>query len=429
VTWTVESATDERAWFKEAVDHVLSTTTRPLPPTRFSVGASTISWLENEPGVASIFAEGGNLEDRLLARDVARVRLAYHGYRQAQYTFDQDGLIKEAGWDDIMVKAKRLIQAGNVNLLRNSANVIVGQVQGDHGEYQTEIARDDPDSRVITQWTCECPWDQFAFQRTRQWKKYEGRPCAHVLATYWKSLGTPVDEEVSPHNRPGDQMGLPGLEPGELQQTGPGHFVAPPSRGRPLQPLGQPPMPSAPPANVGPQLSIPGLAPPPGPQPLPMPGAQPTPPPSPDRIPPFPMDQIQEQLDAIQPAPPPTVSVPGAKPPTPANPVQYPGGTFSSWKFAAELQPGIAAVMTKPEMGTAVGKSTEHGAGAWREIPAGAVVEVVHQDPTTGFVEIRWPLHTAGPMEPFHVECAVDPSFLNARPDLPNPFEKTWRKV
>lgn len=432
--------TTEEAWFQEALDLVLSSSTPSLPESKFSVGSVNVEWLENEPGVATIFTTGGTVEDRVLARQVAQAKLAYHGYRQAAYTFDQDGLIKEASWDDLMVKAKRLIQAGNVNLLRNSANVIVGHVQGDHGEYQTEISRDDPNSRVITQWTCECPWDQFAFQRTRQWKKYEGRPCAHVLATYWKALGTPVDEESSPRNNmPGGQMGLPGLEPGELQQVGPGHFMAPgaggpPSRsGPPLQPLGMPPRgnPTSLPNNM--QLAIPGLSPVPGPPPMPggpqmpMPGATPPPPEPPSRIPPFPMDQIQEQLDAIQPAPPPTVSVPGAKPPTPANPVQYPGGTFSSWKFADEqLQPGMAAQMTKPEMGTAVGKSTEHGAGGWREIPAGAIVEVVHQDPTTQLVEVRWPLHAAGPMEPFHVECAVDPSFLKARPDMANPFEKTW---
>jgi hypothetical protein len=53
----------------------------------------------------------------------------------------------------------------------------------------------------MTQWQCECPWDQYAWQRTRQWKKYEGRPCAHVLATWWASKMAPLDEDAHPGNQ------------------------------------------------------------------------------------------------------------------------------------------------------------------------------------------------------------------------------------
>lgn len=406
MAWAIESVTSNEAWFREGLDLILSSTTRSLPGSTFKVGASSISWRETEPGFAFIEASGGTVEDRVLARRVAQSRLGYHGYRQAQYTLDHGALTKEASWDDIMAKAKRLIQSQQVHLLRNGANVIVGHVKGDHGEYQTEISRDDPDSRAITQWTCECPWDQYAFQRTRQWKKYEARPCAHVLATWWKSQATPLDDEVKPGG-PG-QMSMPGMEPNELQPGAPGQWFNPQMQtGPPIRPLKPGPMlPPAEPGSMGTQL--------------PIPGADQTPPPPPDVMPPFPMDQIQEPV-------PPTVSVPGAKPPTPANPVQYPGGTFSSWRFADEaFKPGMAVQFVKPEMGTAVGKSTEHGAGGWQEIPAGAVAEFVYQDPTTGLCEVRWPLHSAGPMEPFHVECAVDPSFIRPRPDLANPFEKTW---
>ena len=84
------------------------------------------------------------------------------------------------------------------DLKSNGTNNVVGQVQGDHGDYQTEIGRDDPNSRAITTWQCECPWDQFAWQRTRQWKKYEGRVCSHVLATYWLSQQLPLDEDAHP---------------------------------------------------------------------------------------------------------------------------------------------------------------------------------------------------------------------------------------
>lgn len=104
-------------------------------------------------------------------------------------------------WDDVMQKAKRLILSGQVTLQRNGWNNVVSTVVGDHGQYQVEIGRDDPNSRVITQWTCECPWDQFAFDRTRVWKKYEGRVCSHALATLWSSLGAPLDDDVEQEKR------------------------------------------------------------------------------------------------------------------------------------------------------------------------------------------------------------------------------------
>lgn len=239
---------------------------------------------------------------------------------------------KTAAWPDIMAKAKRLIQSGNVTLLRNGYNTIVAHVIGDHGEYTSEISRDDPTSRAITQWTCECPWDQYAFQRTRQWKKYEGRPCAHVLAAYWKSLGTPLDEDHPP-----------GQEPGR-----PGGPLAPPEGPRTFSPSDAPvtqPQPGITDPQQGPSqayqpmLPVPGQA--PGAGPVGMPGAPPggippsgapmappaalTPPlmaPPADNgiLPPFPMDPAQLQLP---------VSVPGGRPgPYPANPVQQPG-TFS----------------------------------------------------------------------------------------------------
>ena len=46
------------------------------------------------------------------------------------------------------------------------------------------------------------------------------------------------------------------------------------------------------------------------------------------------------------------------------------------------------------------------------EIPKGANVEVVYQDPSTGWVEVRYPLK-GGPMTSYHVECFVEPEKLS----------------
>jgi hypothetical protein len=117
-----------------------------------------------------------------------------------------------ASWDDVMSKAKRLILGGGVALHRNGVHNIAATVQGDHGTYQTEIGRDDPNTRVITTWNCSCPWSQFAWDRTRQWKQYEGRTCSHTLAAFWKALATPLDEDATEEQRmaPGVKQGPAG---------------------------------------------------------------------------------------------------------------------------------------------------------------------------------------------------------------------------
>lgn len=292
-------------------------------------------WFRNDEGLAIIQTEGGSVSEREAAESILREQLREQGIHQASFTFD--GFEKTADWNDIMAKAKRLVQSGNVNILRNGYNAVVGDVEGDHGRYQTEISRDDPQSRAITQWTCECPWDQYAFQRTRQWKKYEGRPCAHVLATYWQSLATPLDEEIHPGQDGQGQLPIPGdggyQWQGPLPPKPPRAPLGPKGPRAPLPPHLQPPRQPAE-LRMGPegleqpqQLQLPQMIPgtgqgqPPQPAPpgQPIPGAQPA---GPGILPPYPQ---------VQPLQAPAVSVPGARPPTPADPVAYPGGTFSRY--------------------------------------------------------------------------------------------------
>jgi hypothetical protein len=116
---------------------------------------------------------------------------------------------KVAAWKDLMEKAKRIKDQGRVHILNNQTDHVVGRVEGDHGTYTTQIWRQDPNSQAITMWDCECPWDQYAWQRTRQWKKYEGRPCSHVLALYWTAQQNAAQQPTVPEG----QMQLPGMTP------------------------------------------------------------------------------------------------------------------------------------------------------------------------------------------------------------------------
>lgn len=115
--------------------------------------------------------------------------------------------VKKSAWNDIVDKAKRLIRSGQVQVGVNTPQFVTGVVQGDNGVYQPEFSRDDPQApHALTQSSCTCPWEQYRWQRTRQWKKLEGRMCAHLLALYWKSLATPLDvEDVDYQHAPGQK--------------------------------------------------------------------------------------------------------------------------------------------------------------------------------------------------------------------------------
>lgn len=421
--WSITKVTDEQDWFEDYVKLALSVRPAGLPSKRQKLGAVRVQWFETEPGVAFIDTRGGSVNDRVLATQYMKAMLAGHGYRIAQYEVDYGSMTKDSKWSDIMAKAKRLIQSGKVQLLRNGANSIVGSVVGDHGTYQTEISREDPNSQAITQWQCECPWDQYAWQRTRQWKKYEGRPCAHVLATFWKSQASPLDEDVHPAT--------------QVTQQQPGQPMAPSIPGRtfsPTDPMEQGMVaPGFTPA-MNPQGVLPGL---PGGAPMPAPGqAMGTPPVPglpPEILPPFPMEgQLEPQ--------PPQVSIPGAKPQTPLNPMQWPGGTLSSvrddWEntfmAATPFKPqpegfvnGNMVSMIGNDMGVAEGPDPTHPMhGRYMNIQPNTIGEVMGADHLPGLgqvVEVLFPLHETGPLEPYHVRAWLRPDQVKLRPDVQRP--------
>lgn len=369
----------------------------PAPST--VIGNTTVEWWDGQSGDAVVMASGGSGEDRWLGEQIVASQLAAVGYKRAQFTFDAEH--HTAGWPDIMQKAKRLVQSGNITLLRNGWNNIVAHVIGDHGEYNCEIGRDDPESRSITTWQCECPWDQYAWQRTRQWKKYEGRPCAHVMATFWKSQATPLDD----HN-PNEQGPLP---PGQKGGEGAPPPSSPPGGGPPSAPA-QGPAPTPSPIE---QPSPAGMA-PPGEGPLPTP----------------PMDQLAEQMPPVpgqtpggMPANPSIVSVPGAKMPTPFNPIQFPGGTYSKTSAEEFVAPEIVRLKNEG-YGIAEGKSEAHGAGQYQSIAPGSEGEVLGQDPTTGWVEVIFPLK-GGNLTPYHVKIFCEPGEIEHTDKAPpGPFIK-----
>lgn len=400
--------------FREHLKTVLAAKA-PLPAKVQTLGPVTATWFESEPSIAVIQTTGGTTFERTMAEWMTRETLRLHGYRQAQFSIDpgyewdpsgshslRESSTKLGAWADIMQKAKRLIQSGQVSVLRNGWHNVVGHVIGDHGEYITEISREDPNSRTLTQWQCECPWSQYAWQRTRQWKKYEGRPCAHVMALYWKSLATPLDD-VPPGMTPSPGQRTKPLAPGEQQTPPP---AAPEDLPRTFLPDGS----TLPPD--GTQAPLTGMpATPQGAPPGPMPA-------SPDIIPPFP-GAAMEAMEAWQPgmtpsggvSPPNAMSIPGAKIQTPFNPIQHPGGTYS--RVAAAFQNGQRVTLLEDEYGVKEGREGAYDAGQYTLVPKGSPGEVMGQDATTGWVECLFPLD-GGKMSSYHVRVFLEPRQIRA---------------
>jgi hypothetical protein len=491
--WKAVHAQDETVWTEDYAKLVLSSYARkPLPPQAQHFGSTAVTWFELDPGVYAVRATGGTQADREFARTVVGLQLLAYGMEPAEFVLGPSQR-KTAAWDEVMEKAQRLREEGAVQVHRNGANNIVGTVQGDHGTYQCEIGRDDPSSQVITTWQCECPWDQFAWQRTRQWKKYEGRVCSHVLALFWDAQKLPLDMEYDP------ATGQP-IDPNAAM--GQGSLFAP-GVGGSTPPAPTSPAPGTTPFPAPAQLSIPGIDPN---------ATAPPPPPGTNVLPPPPMPMM----------PPPT-SVPGAKVPTPENPTQYPGGTFSSvrvgnhqlnWQegtygkglltpegtlhtwtcgpggsphhhemleslgreqgldhyllidpegetnldeetmeHVQSIDPRLKAApddwhfsrvaaagdvfnnsdmvrLNVEEMGIAEGKSEAHGAGEYRNIAKNSIGEVLGQDPTTGWVDVIFPIHDSGPMQPYHIRAWIEPDKLTPMPNIkkPGPFIKRRRE-
>lgn len=232
---------------------------------------------------------------------------------------------------------------------------------------------------------CECPWDQYAWQRTRQWKKYEGRPCSHVLALYWKSLATPLDETPQGYSPTPGQRG----PSGPMEQGPAGTMI-------PSQPI---------------PVGAPGMA-------------------QPDAgvLPQSPMDMLQQMQQPVQPgttpggmtAPPGAVSVPGARQPSPQNPIQF-GNTLS--KVAAEqFMNGDRVRLNQNTYALTEGRDGATDAGRYINIPQNTMGEVLGQDPTTGWVEVIFPLK-GGKMTSYHARAFLEPSEIT-KMDGSTPFIK-----
>ena len=106
----------------------------------------------------------------------------------ADYTqlIDVDPTLREAAWSDVRQKAQRLRREGRVHVNDMGEGRIYATVEGDHGTYETMIAKGGSmggfgGGQSVTNWACSCDWGRWAFKRQMT---YVGRLCSHGYATY-----------------------------------------------------------------------------------------------------------------------------------------------------------------------------------------------------------------------------------------------------
>ena len=107
---------------------------------------------------------------------------------------------KLSKWADLVVKARNIYRLGWVRVISvtplketnipwhkgEEVGVVTAEVRGDNAIYLSSIIRE-PGSKRVGMWECSCPWASYSWARTRQWKKYEGRMCSHVLALMYEA--------------------------------------------------------------------------------------------------------------------------------------------------------------------------------------------------------------------------------------------------
>ena len=259
--------------------------------------------------------------------------------------------------ENTMQKSMRLIRDGKVTVNYHGIHptkpgiLTQGHVIGDHGDYEVEIESTDPRSSSIDMWHCGCKWSQYAWGRTRKWKRLEGRPCSHVRALYWASKSHPLEgieelKALDPAFKPAPGQRVTPFSEDELFERNKGQIPGMDEQRadlgldldklpRSFSPDDKPPIISLPDMReqIEQQMPAQPAGPPPGPI-APRPANPFTPPqrkkgPGPGQ---FKLFDITAPPGG-QPVPPtnPT-SIPGANPPgweNPGNPTQFPG-TYSS---------------------------------------------------------------------------------------------------
>lgn len=122
---------------------------------------------------------GPNSGEKMWAPD------ATYAWANGGQRWDRKYSSKTAAWKDVNEKATRIRRDGGVRIISNTGPTVTAEVRGDHGIYVTTITRV-PGGKGVGVWYCSCDWSKYAWDRTGDYKKYEGRKCAHATALLYE---------------------------------------------------------------------------------------------------------------------------------------------------------------------------------------------------------------------------------------------------
>lgn len=98
-------------------------------------------------------------------------------------------VLKLASYADVQAKATQIFRNGGVEIVTMSPSYTEGRVTSTSGQtYMTLLGftenlgvSGDPKDK-LKEWTCECPWGKWNYDRSAPYAHLEGRLCAHALA-------------------------------------------------------------------------------------------------------------------------------------------------------------------------------------------------------------------------------------------------------
>jgi hypothetical protein len=91
-----------------------------------------------------------------------------------------------AAWTDVRNKAKRLRTEGRVHVTSTDNGLVVAQVKGDHGTYESVLMRF-PGTQKVGQWDCGCKWATYHWGAPDDHSRFAGRMCSHALALHFEA--------------------------------------------------------------------------------------------------------------------------------------------------------------------------------------------------------------------------------------------------
>jgi 8-oxo-dGTP pyrophosphatase MutT (NUDIX family) len=114
-----------------------------------------------------------------------------------------------ATWMDVQEKARRIRKSSGVKIVSASKLYVNAEVEGDRNVYETQLNYV-PGTKKVADWSCGCKWAAYAWGRSKNFKKFEGRLCSHALATQYEASAQGIfGREISPDPRRWQDDGTP----------------------------------------------------------------------------------------------------------------------------------------------------------------------------------------------------------------------------